>query len=122
MKRILVVDDRADIRDLLEAALKIKNCEIVKAESGDEAIKIAKKEKPELNIMDVMMPGDTNGLEACRILKENPGTRDSKIIMLSGKGQRIDRQKGFEVGADDYFVKPFSLLKLMNKVEEIIGS
>ena len=122
MKRILVVDDQADIRDLIEAALKIKNYEVLKAESGDEAIKIAKKEKPELIIMDVMMPGNTNGLEACRILKKDTETRDSKIIMLSGKGQRIDRQKGFEAGADDYFVKPFSPLELINKVEEIIGS
>ena len=104
MNKILVVDDQADIRDLVETILKMNNYEILKAERGDEAIEIAKKEKPELIIMDVMMPGNTNGLEACKILKNDPETRNLKIVMFSGSGQEVDRQKGFEAGADDYFV------------------
>ena len=120
MNKILVVDDQADIRDLIEAALIIKDYEILKAKSGDEAVKIAKKEKPGLIIMDIMMPGNTNGLEACRMIKEDPETRDSKIVMLSGKGLATDRQAGFEAGSDDYFVKPFSPLELLKKIEEVL--
>ena len=91
------------------------------AESGKEATTVAKTEKPDLIIMDVMMPGEIDGLEATRILKNDPETRGCTIIMLTAKGMADDRKIGFAAGADDYFVKPFSPLKLINKVEGVLG-
>ena len=119
MKKILIVDDQLEVRELVEATLRGDNYEIFQAESGEKAIEIAKKEKPDLIIMDVMMPGGMDGLEATRRIKNNPDTKDCKVIMLTAKGQETDKEKGYEVGADDYFIKPFSPFELIRKVEEI---
>ncbi|MDO9527671.1 MAG: response regulator [Syntrophales bacterium] len=121
MKKILIVDDQLQIRELVEVTLRGEDCLILQAKSGEEAIKIVKAEKPDLIIMDVMMPGKIDGLEATRILKNDPETKDCTIIMLTAKGQEADREKGLEAGADDYFTKPFSPLELIRKVEEILG-
>ena len=90
------------------------------SESGQEAINIVKAEKPDLIIMDIAMPGGIDGQEATRILKNDPETKGCPIILLTAKGQEIDR-RGFTAGADDYFVKPFSPLELIQKVEEVLG-
>ncbi|GAI82366.1 unnamed protein product, partial [marine sediment metagenome] len=75
----------------------------------------------DLIIMDIMMPGGMDGLEATRILKNGPETKECQIVMLTAKGQSIDSEKGFEAGADVYFVKPFSPLELIKKVEEVLN-
>ncbi len=121
MKKILIVDDQLEVRELVEVTLKAEDYKILKAESGEEALEIAKAEKPDLIIMDIMMPGAIDGIEATRLLRKNPATKDSRIIMLTGKGQEQDKQIGLEAGADDYFIKPFSPLKLIQKVEEALG-
>ena len=121
MKKILIVDDQAEVRRLVEMTLKVGDYQVLQAKSGKEAIEIVRAEKPHLIIMDIMMPGDIDGLEATRVLKNDPETKDSKIIMLTAKGQETDREKGFEAGADDYFAKPFSPLELIKKVEEVLG-
>jgi len=121
MKKILVVDDRLEVRELVGVTLRSNDYQVIQAENGEKAIEIAKEEKPDLIIMDIMMPGGMNGIETTRILKNDPETKDCQIIMLTAKGQRIDREKGFEAGADDYFVKPFSPLDLIKKVEEVLG-
>ena len=121
MKKILIVDDQLEVRELVEVTMRVGDYQILKAKSGEEALEVVKAEKPDLIIMDVMMPGGMDGLEATRILKNAPETRDSKIIMLTAKGQEIDKEKGIEAGADDYFVKPFSPLELIKKVEDILG-
>ena len=121
MKKILIVDDRKEIRELVEVTLRLENYQIFQAKSGDEAIKLARAEKPDLVIMDVVMPGSMDGLEATRVLKNDPETKGCQIIMLTGKGQPDDREKGFKAGADDYFSKPFSPLELIKKVEEVLG-
>lgn len=120
MKKILITDDQIEVRDLVEVTLRIDDYTILKASSGEEAIQIATQEKPDLILMDIMMPGGIDGLEATRIIKSNSETRNCYIIILSAKGQQIDREKGKTVGADDYFVKPFSPLDLINKVEEVM--
>lgn len=120
-KKILIVDDQVEVRELVEVTLMVGNFTIFKAESGEEAVRIAKKEKPDLIIMDVMMPGGMNGLEATRIIKRNPDTSGVKVIMLTAKGQKNDVEQGFEAGADEYFIKPFSPLDLIRKVEEVLG-
>ena len=121
MKKILIVDDQKEIRRLVDITLKVEDYQILQAESGEEAIEIVKAEKPDLIIMDIMMPGGIDGLEATRILKNDPETRECPVIMLTAKGQQADREKGFEAGADDYFAKPFSPLALIKKVAEILG-
>ncbi len=121
MKKILIVDDQMEVRRLVEITLRVEDYQILQAESGEKAIEIVKTEKPDLIIMDIMMPGGIDGLEATRILKNDPETKDSTIIMLTAKGQEADRKKGFEAGADDYFIKPFSPLELIKKVEEVLG-
>jgi len=120
MKKILIVDDDSGIRELVDTTLGSDDYQIIHAKNGEGAIEIAKAEKPDLTIMDLMMPGYVDGLEATRILKGDPETRDSPIIILSGKGQEIERKKGLEAGADEYFTKPFSPLALIKKVEEFL--
>jgi CheY-like chemotaxis protein len=120
MKKILIVDDDVGIRELVDTTLESDNYQIFHANNGEGAIEIARAEKPDLTIMDIMMPGYLDGLEATRILKRDPATKDSPIIILSGKGQEIEREKGFEAGADEYFAKPFSPLALIKKVEEFL--
>ena len=121
MKKILIVDDQKEIRRLVDITLKVEDYQILQAENGKQAIEIVKAEKPDLIIMDIMMPGGIDGLEATRILKNDPETRECPVIMLTAKGQQADREKGFEAGADDYFAKPFSPLALIKKVAEILG-
>ena len=121
MKKILVVDDQKKIRELVEVTLRLEDYQIFQAKSGDEAIKLARVERPDLVIMDIMMPGGIDGLEATRVLKNDPETKGCQIIMLTGKGQQDDQEKGLKAGADDYFSKPFSPLELIKKVEEVLG-
>jgi CheY-like chemotaxis protein len=120
-KKILVVDDEKDIRDLVEATLLRGDHVVIKADSGDRAVEIARAEKPNLILMDIMMPGNVDGLEATRILKNDPETQSCMIVLLTAKGQVSDRREGIEAGADDYFVKPFSPLELLRKVDQILG-
>jgi CheY-like chemotaxis protein len=121
MKKILIVDDQVEIRRLMEITLRAGDYEILQAQNAQEAIEIAKNNKPDLIIMDIMMPGNMDGLDATRILKSDPETKDSIIIMLTAKGQESEREKGLEAGAYGYFVKPFSPLELIKKIEEALG-
>ena len=120
MKKILIVDDQIEVRELVEVTFRIGEYEILKAKNGEEALAIAKAEKPDLILMDIMMPGGIDGLEVTRRLKDDPSSKECKIIMLTAKGQETDKEKGFKAGADDYFTKPFSPLELMQKVEEVL--
>ena len=121
MKKILIVDDQVEVRELVEVTLRVDDYEIFQAESGERAIEIARAEKPDLIIMDIMMPGGMDGLEATRIIKGDPVTKECTVIMLTAKGQQADREIGLEAGAVDYFAKPFSPLDLMRKVEDVLG-
>jgi CheY-like chemotaxis protein len=120
MKKILIVDDKQEVRELVEVTLRSGEYRSFQAESGEKAIEIAKAERPDLIIMDVMMPGGMDGLEATRILKDDPETKECIIIMLTAKGQQFDKEEGFKAGADDYFIKPFSPLDLIKKVDEVL--
>ena len=122
MKTILVVDDQPSVRELVSVTLEIGPYRILTAENGDDALEIAKSGLPDLILLDIQMPGGTlDGLEVCRILKSDEHTSGIYIIMLTAKGQNWDREAGTEAGADEYFVKPFSPLELMNKVEAVLG-
>ncbi|MBI9086088.1 MAG: response regulator [Desulfobacterales bacterium] len=121
MRKILIVDDQVEVRELVEVTLRVEDYEIFQAKSGEEAVEIARAEKPELIIMDIMMPGGMDGLEATRIIKNDPETKDCIIIMLTAKGQQADKEAGLKAGAIEYFAKPFSPLDLIKKVEEVLG-
>lgn len=121
MKTILIVDDKAEVRELVEVTLRVGDYRILQAESGDQALEIARAERPELILLDVMMPGGIDGFEVCEQLKSDPATEGITIIMLTAKGQEVDKERGSQVKADGYYTKPFSPLELLQKVEEILG-
>jgi CheY-like chemotaxis protein len=121
MMKILIVDDDAAIRELVDTTLRSDGYHILEAGSGQEAIEITRAEKPDVIIMDIVMPGPMDGFEATRIIKNDPETKGCTVIMLTGKGQEADRKKSLAAGADDYFAKPFSPLALIRKVDEVLG-
>jgi len=121
MKKILIVDDRIEVRKLVEVTLEVENYQLLQADSAEKALEIARREKPDLILMDIMMPGGMDGLEATRILKKDPETKNCAVIILTAMGQEYDLIEGKKAGADDYFIKPFSPLDLLRKVEEILG-
>ena len=122
MKKILIVDDQIEVRELVQVTLEIGDYQILSAENGQQAIDIAQAEHPDIILMDIMMPGsEVDGLEACRRLKADSATNDITIVMLSAKGQESDVDAGRVAGADDYFTKPFSPIALIEKVEAVIG-
>jgi len=123
MKKILIVDDNESIRNILNISLN-NNCNlsIIEATSGPDAVEIALKEAPDLIFMDIMMPGNYDGIQATKIIKQNIKTKDIKVILLTALGQKIDIENGFKSGADGYFVKPFSPSELVGKVDELLGN
>jgi CheY-like chemotaxis protein len=122
MKKILIVDDQEEIRELVDVTLRIGDYLIWQAASGEQALALAHSEHPDLILLDVMMPNSSmDGFEVCRQLKSDPKTTDIHIVMLTARGQEADMEMGRQAGADDYFTKPFSPLQLMNKVEELLG-
>jgi DNA-binding response OmpR family regulator len=119
MKKILIVDDEDKVRKLVEVTLSLGNVEIAHAATGEEALERAREVKPDIVLLDVMMPGQLDGYDVCRLLKQDPDTKGIYIIMLTAKGQQADKERGLALGADDYFVKPFSPMELMDKIENI---
>lgn len=117
MRKILIVDDQPQVRELVQVTLCSDEVQVIQASSGDEALTVAKAERPELVLMDVMMPGRLDGLQATRAIKADPDTRNCVVILLTAKGQDIDRRRGLEAGADAYFSKPFSPLALIECIE-----
>lgn len=120
IKRILIVDDEPNIVMSLEYAFKKKDYEVFIARDGTEAIEIAKEQLPQVIILDIMMP-KMDGYETLKQLKEYEKLAETKIIFLSAKSKINDIEKGLSVGADDYITKPFSVKKLIEKVETIIN-
>jgi len=114
MKKILIVDDHADIRRLIRMTLEFEDYDIREAPNGEEALAMAQELRPDLLLLDVMMPGPINGLEVCRRLRKDNPSGGPRVIMLSARGQASDREAGLEAGADTYLVKPFSPLQLID--------
>ncbi|MBT5029144.1 MAG: response regulator [Nitrospinaceae bacterium] len=119
MKKILIVDDEPRVRELLTITLNgIADFELCEAHDGEQAVKISCEMIPDLILMDVKMPGSIDGLAATKIIKNNPKTQHCCIILLTAYGQEADKEKGFEAGADDYIVKPFSPVSLIERIEK----
>lgn len=120
MKKILIVDDQPQVQELLKVTLEIGNYHTLFAESGQQALRLARREHPDVMLLDIMMPdSDLDGLEVCRRLKADPMTADIAVILLSAKSQRWDIDEGLAAGADAYIPKPFSPVALLSKVEEV---
>jgi len=105
--KILVVEDDRDIVELIEYNLRKEGYQVISAASGEEGLEMAKSEKPDIALLDLMLPG-VDGLEVCKLIKINPATADIQIIIVSAKGEETDIVTGLELGADDYITKPFS--------------
>ncbi|MBF2016151.1 MAG: response regulator [Rivularia sp. T60_A2020_040] len=122
-KKILIVDDEANIRILMEQILEKledEGVELLIAENGQEALEIIENQKPDLVFLDVMMP-KMNGLDVCRTVKKELQIPDIYIIILTAKGQENDKEKGLEVGADLYITKPFRPKAILEKSREVLG-
>jgi two-component system phosphate regulon response regulator PhoB len=119
MPRVLVIEDEADLQAVLEYNLKSAGYDVRVVGSGGEGIRAAREDLPDLVLLDLMLP-DISGLEVCRTLKGAPETRDVQVMMVTAKGEEIDRVVGFELGADDYVVKPFSTRELLLRVQAVL--
>jgi len=118
-KKILAVDDEPNILMSIEFILEMEGYEVHTARDGDEALEVADRVRPDLILLDVNMPRK-DGYEMCRILREREDLAATKVIMLTAKGQTLERKKGLEVGADDYVTKPFSAGDLLEKIRAMI--
>lgn len=117
---ILVAEDERDIRELIIFALQIAGFNVVGVTNGEEAVKKATEMEPDLILMDVRMPKMT-GYEACKTLKEQEATRDIPVVFLSAKGQEAEISAGLELGAEEYFLKPFAPDELSQRVNKILS-
>jgi DNA-binding response OmpR family regulator len=118
MERVLIVDDDPDIQRLVSYNLSQAGFQVSTASSGRTALETIQKQPPDLIILDVMMP-DIDGMEVCRTLRQRENSRRIPIIMLTARGEEVDRVVGFELGADDYVMKPFSPRELVLRVRSI---
>jgi two-component system phosphate regulon response regulator PhoB len=113
---VLVVDDEEDIRRLLSFNLGESGFRVEAVETGTQALEAAARLRPSVIVLDLMLP-DVSGMEVCRRLRADDAARDASILMLTARGDEYDRVLGFEVGADDYVVKPFSVRELVMRVK-----
>ena len=116
---VLVIDDEESIIDLIKLGLKYEGFEVVAADSGEEGIAAAQRTNPVFIILDWMLP-DMDGLEVCRLLRSNPTTRDIPILLLTAKGEAVNRVEGLNTGADDYLTKPFNFDELVARIRAIL--
>jgi phosphate regulon transcriptional regulator PhoB len=117
--KILIVEDEPDIRKLVQYNLVQERYKVLEAEDGEQALKIVQRDKPNLVILDLMLPG-LSGIEICKLLREKPDTAKLPILMLTAKAGEADRVVGLEMGADDYLAKPFSPRELVARVRAIL--
>lgn len=120
MHKILVVDDHLDIRKLMRITLD-KEYLVIEAENGDSALDIIRHERPDLVLLDIMMPGKLDGLAVLEAVKGNPELNGTCVVMLTARGQVKDYEAGMLRGADGYFIKPFSPLQLLGFIRKRLG-
>lgn len=121
-QKLLIVDDESHIRMLIEQTLEDledEGVELLFAENGAQALEIIQKEEPNLVFLDVMMP-KMNGMEVCQKVKKELNLSHVYIILLTAKGQEVDRQKGLDMGADRYMTKPFDPDEMLSVAEEVL--
>lgn len=120
--RVLIADDQPEICRLLELTLEPLGVDILSAGDSDTALRLAHEHRPEVAVLDIMMPGSFDGLEVCRRIKNTRSLAHCLVILLTARGQRNDVDAGNAAGADVYMVKPFSPLQLADLVESALDS
>ncbi len=119
MAKILIVEDEPDLQQVLEYNLKQAGHEVALTKLGQEAIRLAREQRPDIVLLDLMLP-DISGVEVCRALKSGAATKGIRVLMVTARGEEIDRVVGFEIGADDYVVKPFSVRELLLRIQAVL--
>ncbi len=117
-KKILIADDNENIRDALTYLLEDEGYELLLAKDGAETLRIVRERRPDILFLDIMMP-EMNGYDVCRAIKGDPDLKGTYVIMLTAKGQIAEQERGREVGADEYIVKPFSPMDILTKVKTL---
>jgi DNA-binding response OmpR family regulator len=118
-KKILIADDNENIRDALTYLLEDEGYALSMAKDGSDALKKVREFHPDILFLDIMMP-EMNGYEVCRVIKNDPKLKNTYVIMLTAKGQVAEQERGKEVGADEYIVKPFSPMEILSKIKNIL--
>lgn len=116
---ICIVEDEEDIREILEIQLKREGYATISAETGEEGLRLIREQKPELVLLDLMLPG-MDGFDVCRALRSEKRTREIPVIMLTARGEEADIVTGLEIGADDYVTKPFSPRVVTSRVKSVL--
>lgn len=120
--RILIVEDQADICKLIRMTLEFGDFEIHEAHDGEAGLNMARAIRPQVMLLDVMMPGLLDGYQVCARIKQDPDLKHIQVVMLTARGQATDLEAGAAAGADAYLVKPFSPLELIERVETMAGA
>ena len=118
-EKVLIVDDEEHIVELIKFNLEKNKYDVIVAHNGLDAIKLAKKEMPQLMLLDLMLPG-MDGYDICKEIRKDPNLSGMPIIMITAKGEEFDKILGLELGADDYITKPFSVRELMARVKAVL--
>ena len=121
-KRILIVEDHADIRTLIHMTLEFETYDIQEAPNADQGLEMVRQWRPDVLLLDVMMPGKLDGLDLCRLVKSDPALGHPQVVLLSARGQSQDIEAGMNAGADAYLLKPFSPLKLIETIAQLDGA
>lgn len=119
-KRILLIDDHQTVFRLLEAIVRIKGYQLLYAENGQQGIAMARKEQPDLVLLDVMMP-DIDGFKVCQYLKENRDTMAIPVVFLTARGAEDDLENGRRAGADGFVTKPFQTIEVLSQIERMLA-
>ncbi len=120
MKKILIVDDHSDIRKLIR--ITIGNAyEVLEAEDGMAAMQVMHHQQPSLVVLDIMMPGEMDGLQVLDAIRADATLKDTQVIMVTARGQAKDYEAGMRRGANAYLIKPFSPVQLVNSIKELLG-
>lgn len=118
-KRILIIEDHADIRRLIRMTLEFEDHDIHEAVNADEGLEAVRTLRPQLLLLDIMMPGSMDGLDLCRLVKSDPSLGKPWVVLLTARGQSQDIEAGMMAGADAYLLKPFSPLKLIETINHL---
>jgi two-component system phosphate regulon response regulator PhoB len=119
MAKVLVIEDDPDILEVLDYNLTEKGHKVTLTSKGIEGLRLVKETKPDVVLLDLMLP-DIPGMDVCKAIKSDPSLSNVRVMMLTAKGEEIDRVLGFELGAEDYVVKPFSVRELLLRIQAVI--
>jgi DNA-binding response OmpR family regulator len=120
MKQVLIVEDQENIRELIRMTLEFEELEVHEAADGPAGLSAAERLRPDLVLLDVMMPGGLDGFAVCERLRAMPALKKTKVVMLTARAQAEDRARGLKAGATEYLVKPFSPQELLRVVNRLV--